>query len=794
MIKRPFILIFVFFSLGVFSGEKLVFSFVYILPLALLFFLGLIVLSFQNKKSLIIPLGFFYFAGIVFILPYSKSSFNSRAENFNLYKKEKREITAVITDFPSFSYSRLKTKIKLKSIDGKNLESENFKLSLSIYNYEKDYKPGDLIFFNAQIKPYKNFRNPGSFDYKSYMRFKGFFGHTWVSDKKVELIGKENSFQFFITKIRARFVQSIDENIKKPLNSEFLKSITCGLRTGLDQEFKDKASKAGASHFMAISGLHIGMVFSFFFILSRFVFSRFEFFLWRGWVEKSAVILGLLGALFYALISGLMPSAQRSFILALLGGAGFFLNKNQDPLNLLFCCGFFILVLTPPFLFNLGFILSFLAVFAIVSGFMTFPEKFEKNPDLFSSFYKWIKVLFKTSAFAVAGTSPAALYYFNILPLTGVFSGIILIPFFSFILLPFAFGGILFSFIFPEVSKIFFLIGSFSVDIFIKMISIISDFKFTYINMGISIVELFLIYLILIIVFWGIRFFIFQSRPGVFFKVLAGFTLVILICDVLYEVDKRFFNKHGKIVFLDIGKGNSALIVFPGGKTVVIDSGGFPGSSFDTGRYILGPYLFKNKIKTIDCCISTHGDYDHYSGFFYLIEQFKIKKFVFNNTLKDSGLYEKLILETKKRGIFSKPEKIEMKNGFIDFFQREELFNNENDNSLLISVFINGLKILFTGDLYKKSQDYYKETDFIKNSDVFMVPHHGSIHSLNKDFVIAANPKLGIISGSFRNFEKTQKQIKEIYSEMGVKTYNINNKGALVSNTEEILNKLTFLD
>jgi competence protein ComEC len=786
MVKRPFILIFIFFGFGIFCGEKAAFPIDFVLAFIFLLFFILLFLSLKNKNSLIFPLLFFYFAGALFIYPHSKFEFNSKAQKFELYKDEKRNIKAVVIKFPEFSYSRLKTKIKLISLGKKNLESENLKFSLSIYDYEKKYRPGDIINFSAQIKPFTNFKNPGAFDYKSYMRFKGFYGHMWASGTRVETSGKKNSLVFFIEDLRFKIAEIIDKNIKDGKKAEFLKSVTCGIKNGLDKEFKENASKAGASHFMAISGLHIGMIFSFFFLFSKLFFSRFSFFLWRGWVKKSAVGLGILGAFFYALLSGLMPSAQRAFILALLGGAGFFLNKKHDPLNILFCCGFFILVLTPQFLFNVGFILSFLAVFSIVVGFMAFPEKTEEKKPFFYKLFIWIKILFKTSLFAVSGTAPAAVYYFNILPLSGIFTSVFLIPLFSFILLPFAFAGILSSLIFPKISSLFFYPASFSTGIFIKTVSAVSEIKFTYVDLGISLFELLLIYLCLLIIFWGLYNFCFKFKFSLYFKSFSAIILILVFFDIFHQVDKRFFNENGRIVFFDTGKGNSALIVFPGGKTALIDAGGFPGSDFDTGKYIIAPYLLKNKIKTIDVCISTHGDYDHYYGFFYILDRFKVNKFVFNNTIKNNGSYKKLITKAKQGHIFSKPEKIDMKKGIIDFLQREDLFEDENDNSLLTCVAVNNFKILFTGDLYKKSQEYYKDKKFIKNTDVFLVPHHGSIHSLNKKFTIAASPKLAVISGSFRNYEKTQKKVSEIYEDLGITVYNINKKGALTLDLDKL--------
>ena len=73
-----------------------------------------------------------------------------------------------------------------------------------------------------------------------------------------------------------------------------------------------------------------------------------------------------------------------------------------------------------------------------------------------------------------------------------------------------------------------------------------------------------------------------------------------------------------------------------------------------------------------------------------------------------------------------------------------------------------------------------------------MVPHHGSIHSVHKEFILNSNPMVAVISGSFRNFEKTQEKVKKIYEDLGINVYNINENGAFVFCTDksnsEILN------
>jgi|GEM_PF-5435635 competence protein ComEC len=791
-IKRPIIPIFIFFSLGILTGEKLNLPFFFPVVCLSVSALCLISIYIKKKKALFIPLFFFYFAGIIFVLPVNEHYFFLKAEKLNLYNNNKNKITAEVLNFPEKSSFKLKTEIKLIRFNDKAVKDHNIRLKLTVYNFEKIFKPGDVITFSSEIRPFDNFKNPRAFDYKSYMRHNSFYGYCWTSADSAEFKENKKSFSSYILNARKKIAGTIDTKVQDKDISALLKTITAGFKNKLDQEFKDAASKAGASHFMAISGLHIGMVFSFIYIVSKFFLAYIPFLTNRGFVKKAALISGVSAALIYSLLSGLMPSAQRAVILAVLAVAGFFLNKKHDPLNILAACAFFILAVNPQALFDIGFILSFSAVFFIIAGFLIFPEDLSNVKSPVEKIILNIKILFKTSLFAAAGTYPFALYFFYTLPFAGIINSCILIPLFSFFLLPAVFSGIILFPVSDLLSGLFFKAASVSAGFFIKYVYFVSDFSFMYLKAGITMPELVLIFMWILLLFAFIKASFSGFKLNPVFKTVFVVVFLLTVADIFHEVQKRFYNDNGKIISFDTGKGNSALIVFPGGKTALIDAGGIPGSEFDIGRYIIAPFLFYNKIKTIDYCVATHGDFDHYYGFFYLMDAFKINNFVFNRSSKNSDPFLRLKQEAKKNNIIMPVEKQSLKRSEIDFFQRKKLFENENDNSLLVSVKIDGVKILFTGDLYKKSQAYYMDKEIIKNTDIFMVPHHGSKSSFHKGFVLEADPKTAVISGSFRNYKKNQKKITENYKDLGITVYNINLEGAfsaeIISNSYKLIN------
>ncbi|PIE74724.1 MAG: DNA internalization-related competence protein ComEC/Rec2 [Deltaproteobacteria bacterium] len=776
-IKRPFIPISIFFAAGIIAGENINLSF--FLSFLIIIIISVILLFYvkAEKQSFLFPCLLFIFLGVLFITPCNKFNFYKKAEKLHLYSSEKQVITGVLSSLPVKKKFRRKYDLLLVMLGEQNIAKKNIRIKMTIYGHGNELKTGDIIRFKSKIKKFRNFKNPDAFDYNSYMRHKGYFGFCHSSSGKIKIVGKDKSFKSGVLRLRQKIISIIEEQVKDPDNSAFLIAVVAGKKDFLSKKFKDCVIDSGAAHFLAVSGLHVGMIFGFSYFLVRFVFSYIPFFLWHGFLRKASISAAIICCLGYGFISGFMPSAKRAVLMLLLFAAGLLRNKRTDPLNILFACGFFILVISPSSLFDISFILSFCAVFFIIFGFMLFPEKKQGRPTFFQKWLRWIKISFKTTVFAISGTYPFSLYFFNNLALAGPLTTLLLIPLFSVLILPFAFAGILLYFISHKISLIFFAISSQGVNLFSLLIEFISHFNFLVIHAGITETELLIIFAWLFFLFFlfGRKKEIFKSGYSISFLCVL---FLITASDFYFEYTKRFDKKKGRVIFFDIGKGNSGLVVFPGGKTLLVDAGGFPNSDFDTGKFIIAPYLFRNKIKTIDYAVSTHGHVDHYQGFFYLLDKFNIKNFFFNRTISDSSAYKKLMSIAKNKSIYRQNKKILLERGYIDFFQRKEDFDNENDNSLLIKAVIDNIKILFTGDLYFQSQKYYCKKIFIENIDIFMVPHHGSRHSFNKEFILKSNPEIAVISGSFINYSKTQEIITRKYENLGIEVYNINLEGA----------------
>ena len=144
--------------------------------------------------------------------------------------------------------------------------------------------------------------------------------------------------------------------------------------------------------------------------------------------------------------------------------------------------------------------------------------------------------------------------------------------------------------------------------------------------------------------------------------------------------------------------------------------------------------------------ISPHGDFDHIGDAVSLVNNFKVKKVIFNCG-KFNDLEKELIKVLDKKNIkyYSCIEKLNIDNNKLHFLQTKQ-YNNENDNSCVIYTKLNGYKFMFMGDAEAKKEKDILDKYNISDIDVLKVGHHGSKTSSDKNFIDEIDPKYSVIS------------------------------------------------
>ena len=184
----------------------------------------------------------------------------------------------------------------------------------------------------------------------------------------------------------------------------------------------------------------------------------------------------------------------------------------------------------------------------------------------------------------------------------------------------------------------------------------------------------------------------------------------------------------------------------PGGKTILIDTGGLYISDYSIVKNKTKPFLNSKGIDKIDVLIITHGDYDHMGEAINLVENFKVEKVIFNcgefNELEQDLIK---VLDKKKIPYYSCIKELSIDKNKLYFFQTKE-YDNENDNSNVIYTELNGYKFMFMGDASVTTEKEILDKYNLPNIDVLKVGHHGSKTSSSKYFINKINPKYSIIS------------------------------------------------
>ncbi len=261
--------------------------------------------------------------------------------------------------------------------------------------------------------------NPEEFDFGKYLSRKGFGGTAYVSSKKWKKVGHNEQFSI---KNLAEDARSYLLNIYKKCNisdNEFgiLAALTLGYKDALTPELRESFSTTGAMHVLAVSGLHVGiiyMILGFFFgFLGK---NR------RQVILKNIIIIIFLIA--YAFLTGLSPSVSRATLMFSLMALGNAIGRKSQIYNTIFFSAFVLLLLNPDYLFDVGFQLSYSAVIAIVF----FQPKLSAVWQPQNRVLRWCWELVCVSLVAQVGTAPFSIYYFHQFPTYFLLSNFVVIP------------------------------------------------------------------------------------------------------------------------------------------------------------------------------------------------------------------------------------------------------------------------------------------------------------------------------------------------------------------------------
>lgn len=498
------------------------------------------------------------------------------------------------------NYKNICLLIKIK----KNKNTENKKL-----------KYGDLIFISGLFEHATTRRNYKGFDYSQYLKTKNIYGICKTDVNSLKVLKEDSCFvtNMWINKLR----NALKNNLRTLLPSDTA-SIAIALFLGdsslIEDTQKQTFSNASLSHVLAISGMHVTYVI----VGCSWILNRFD--------KRKSKYVFIVFLIFFAQLVGGSPSVIRAVIMSSIMIVSKIFYRKSDVINNISISCFIILIINPYNILNLGFQLSFLGTLGIV----LFNKKIEEYlDDLHFDKYKLsnknkkhnksetinknkstnlkkLKSLIITSISANILILPILIYNFNIFSVTFLFSNILISP----------------------ILGIIFLIGYITVIISVASIKIAIPFAkflnilikiFNYIAIFSSNIEITRVLvttpnIITVVLYYIAIIYFFYYRSKVINNINYKMCKRIIVIFSIVLILAKFIpihNNNFKIFFIDVGQGDSTLIITKANKTILIDGGGSEVGDYNVGEKVLVPYLLNRKIKNIDYMIFSHFDSDH---------------------------------------------------------------------------------------------------------------------------------------------------------------------------------------
>ncbi|WP_258104134.1 ComEC/Rec2 family competence protein [Marinoscillum sp. MHG1-6] len=285
--------------------------------------------------------------------------------------------------------------------------------SLEVFNI------GDRFYVNGNYYPVQAPSNPHTFDYKAYLEKLNIYAHAFVSMSDTRFMGNEPPGILLSVAHHIRNVckQTIQEIIPEAREQSILMALLVGVKDYLDEATKDSYAQAGAMHVLAVSGLHVGIIY----YLLTLVFG----FLKRNPAGKITFILLALSIIWlYAAVTGFSPSVLRASVMFSVILLSETLSRRSNIYNSLGIAALILLLYDPFLIYSVGFQLSFLAVLGIVF----FQPKIK---SLWSPENKILQYFWEISCVSMAAqlvTFPLTVYYFHQLPTYFLLANLIVIP------------------------------------------------------------------------------------------------------------------------------------------------------------------------------------------------------------------------------------------------------------------------------------------------------------------------------------------------------------------------------
>ena len=669
---------------------------------------------------------------------------------------------------------------------------------------------GDRIEVEGILRCPNGQRNPGGFDYRSYLTRRGVFGILQL-DWGQEIVPTDRSGFLLLRwteKLRRRVEDVIDTAYSENrIHAQVLKGMLLGLRSELSPDILDAFRNSGSIHILAVSGLHVGLIAT----VCFFGFSLLRL------PRKATDLLTIAAVILYACLVGFRPSVFRASLMAVIFLISRIIERDRDLFNLLAFAALVLLLMNPAQLWDIGFQLSFVAVASIVylapkwehfiarilrlgrTDPTADPDSVMRPRSVWGRAAWWLVMGFGVTLSAQVGTTLIGAWHFHRIYPIGLVAGLFTVGLAA-LLVNITLVSVLLGLIWLPLAMPFAYANHLILWIFLGLIEFFGQ-PWTVLKTPTPSIGFIVFYIAgcFAVVHWV---WVWMHRKQ---ALVVGLTVLsIWIWDAAWRERGGLLD----VTFLDVGQGDAAFVRFPDGRTMLVD-GGLNSSrievtkagtarrvGYDHGERTLDPFLCHEGIFTLDLLLLSHPDNDHGGGFAHILQEFDVKRVlgVPHQDLSKST-HRALHEIVDARGI---PHELGYA-GAIDLTStaRLELLHpfdaastnlhdkDFNNDSLVLKLTYGDVRILFTGDIGRKVELRLVESGKNLRAEIVKVPHHGSKTSSSAEFLDAVRPQYAVFSLGQRNrYRFPSAAVVERYRERGCRMLRTDRLGAIRLRTD----------